>query len=180
MVAPYNWVMRKRTSPPPTKQDFYSTLGAGTIVIHRDSVLLVQMNYGNFRGFWTQPGGSVERFEHPAETAARETLEETGAKVRIGGLLGVRHRCYESGQADVFFLFRGEIDGNNFPELSWDSKEIQEAKFWKITDALHSASVRPFTKLAIKMAMEAELGEQGRIALPENYEHDDEVFGASS
>jgi len=41
------------------------------------------------RGSWEVPGGFCEVTEHPAQTAARETLEETGLCVRVGPVLGM-------------------------------------------------------------------------------------------
>lgn len=34
---------------------------------------------------WLQPGGHIEGMELPEETAARETLEETGIKIKVIG-----------------------------------------------------------------------------------------------
>ncbi|GAA1180105.1 NUDIX domain-containing protein [Nesterenkonia xinjiangensis] len=38
---------------------------------------------------WTLPGGGMEPGEHPADTAVREVLEETGYDVELDDLLGV-------------------------------------------------------------------------------------------
>ncbi|GAB3192242.1 NUDIX hydrolase [Nesterenkonia suensis] len=38
---------------------------------------------------WTLPGGGMEPGEHPADTAVREVLEETGYDVELGEILGV-------------------------------------------------------------------------------------------
>jgi 8-oxo-dGTP diphosphatase len=42
-------------------------------------------------GLWCLPGGFVNDDEHPADSAARECLEEIGAVVEITRLLGVYH-----------------------------------------------------------------------------------------
>jgi 8-oxo-dGTP diphosphatase len=49
-------------------------------------LLVVKENYGRYR--WSLPGGAVEIGESPEEACVRETLEETGAEVRIDGLVG--------------------------------------------------------------------------------------------
>jgi len=49
-------------------------------------LLVVKENYGRLR--WTLPGGAIEGGESPEEACLRETLEETGAEVRIDHLVG--------------------------------------------------------------------------------------------
>lgn len=41
-------------------------------------LVLVQRKFEPFIGDWCLPGGFIENCEHPAESAAREVLEETG------------------------------------------------------------------------------------------------------
>ena len=49
-------------------------------------LLVVKENYGRFR--WSLPGGAIEDGESPEQACVRETLEETGAEVRIENLVG--------------------------------------------------------------------------------------------
>jgi len=51
-----------------------------------------------WRGSWDVPGGFCEEREHPAETAQREVLEETGLAIRITGLLGMWLDTYGDGR----------------------------------------------------------------------------------
>jgi len=64
-------------------------LVAGCLVVADRKVLLLRRGIEPARGRWTFPGGYVDLGEHPAEAAARETLEEVGLEVRLGKLLGV-------------------------------------------------------------------------------------------
>ncbi|MCB0406281.1 MAG: NUDIX hydrolase [Bdellovibrionales bacterium] len=67
-------------------------LRASTVCVVAGRVLLVQLRdpkTGIVRLF--PPGGAVEAGETPAETAVRETLEETGYKVRVQGAARVDH-----------------------------------------------------------------------------------------
>lgn len=58
--------------------------GAGVWVTHEDAVLMVRHEGEET---WSEPGGKVEPGESFAETARRETLEETGVTVELTGVL---------------------------------------------------------------------------------------------
>jgi 8-oxo-dGTP diphosphatase len=55
-------------------------------------VLLVRRGRPPFKGRWGLPGGFCEWKETTEDCGARETLEETGVRVKIGRLLGVYSR----------------------------------------------------------------------------------------
>lgn len=58
------------------------TASAYTIDFKERKVLLV---YNKKLEKWLQPGGHINGYETPIETAIRETLEETGVNIRIFG-----------------------------------------------------------------------------------------------
>ena len=58
---------------------------------------------------WELPGGHCEPGEDPAVTAARETEEETGYRVRIAGIVGVYSWRGLRSAGDVVYL--GEVIG---------------------------------------------------------------------
>ena len=62
---------------------------AVVVVRHRDRFLLVQERKHGQR--WYLPAGRAEPGESLAEAAARETLEESGVRVRLTGVLRVEH-----------------------------------------------------------------------------------------
>ncbi|WP_026925982.1 NUDIX hydrolase [Granulicoccus phenolivorans] len=65
-------------------------LAASTVITdHRGRVLLVRRGREPGKGLWSVPGGKAEPGETAAEAAGRETLEETGLRVRVGAQLWV-------------------------------------------------------------------------------------------
>jgi ADP-ribose pyrophosphatase YjhB (NUDIX family) len=56
----------------------------GTIPEYQDKVLLCRRAIEPRYGYWTLPAGFMENGETTAEAAARETLEEAGARVELG------------------------------------------------------------------------------------------------
>ncbi len=59
-------------------------VAVGTVVIHSQSILLVQRGTPPARGEWSIPGGKIRLGETMQEAAEREVLEETGIVVRAG------------------------------------------------------------------------------------------------
>jgi len=59
-----------------------------TLVKTDAGLVLVQRKFEPFVGDWCLPGGFIEAAEHPAESAAREVLEETGLEVEVEKLVG--------------------------------------------------------------------------------------------
>ena len=69
----------------------YPTFPVGAIAVIRDDagrVLLVRQTYHNGE-CWGAPGGWLSGRESPHGTAARETFEETGLRVRAGRVLAL-------------------------------------------------------------------------------------------
>jgi 8-oxo-dGTP pyrophosphatase MutT (NUDIX family) len=96
---------------------------------HEGRVLLVQRSDN---GLWALPGGGMDIGETVAQTAERETLEETGYRVRVTHLIGVYSdpghvMAYDDGEVRQQFAlsFRAElVDGqastsNETPAIRW-------------------------------------------------------------
>jgi ADP-ribose pyrophosphatase YjhB (NUDIX family) len=61
----------------------------GTIPIWENQILLCRRAIEPRKNYWTLPAGFLELHETSAEGAIRETIEETGADVDIGGLFTI-------------------------------------------------------------------------------------------
>lgn len=112
-------LLRRQPVPPDQKQEavcagcgfvFYlnSKVVAGTIVEENGRLLLIRRNGDPSKGKWTFPGGFVDWGEAVTSAAVRETLEETGLTVDLGGLVGVYSY---SGAPVVIVVYRGRVVG---------------------------------------------------------------------
>ena len=63
-----------------TGLDAAKTLAAAP-VRGRKKLQLVKRKFEPYTGYWCLPGGFIENCEHPADSAAREVLEETGLTI---------------------------------------------------------------------------------------------------
>jgi len=61
----------------------------GCIPLWQDKILLCRRAIEPRKGYWNLPGGYLENGESLIEGAARETLEETKAKVEVGRLISI-------------------------------------------------------------------------------------------
>ncbi len=75
-------------------------VAVGVLLVRDGQLLLVRRLMDPQRGAWALPGGFVDAGQGVREVAAREALEETGLRVRVGQLLEVF-----SGGPTVFLLF---------------------------------------------------------------------------
>jgi ADP-ribose pyrophosphatase YjhB (NUDIX family) len=76
-----------------------------------NKVLLCRRAINPRRGFWTLPAGFMENAETLAQAAARETMEEANARVKIGNLYAI----YDLPNINqVYFLFLAELLDLNF------------------------------------------------------------------
>jgi len=105
------------------------SLGAGTIVVHDERVLLVRNRFGVTKGRYLLPAGRVQIGELPDVAAARETFEETNLRVEVDGLLGVRLWVMEHGEHNYFFMFRATLR-SPVSDLRPNLAEVDDARFF--------------------------------------------------
>jgi ADP-ribose pyrophosphatase YjhB (NUDIX family) len=82
-------------------------LVAGTIPEQDGRILLTRRAINPGRGLWTFPGGFVDFGETVTDAALRETLEETGLRVELSGLLNI----YSYPGAPVIVVYRAQVTG---------------------------------------------------------------------
>jgi ADP-ribose pyrophosphatase YjhB (NUDIX family) len=105
---------------------------------------------------WAIPGGAQEFGEYIAETAVRETLEESGIETEVIGLVGIytnpNHKVeYSDGEVRQQFsiCFRARPVGGELRP----SDESSEVK-WVAQDQLDSLNIHPSMRLRIDHGFE--------------------------
>jgi ADP-ribose pyrophosphatase YjhB (NUDIX family) len=77
----------------------------GTVPVWGEQVLLCRRNIEPRYGLWTLPAGFMELGETTAEGAARETVEEAGARIELEGLFTVLN-VVRVGQLHLYYRAR--------------------------------------------------------------------------
>jgi phosphatase NudJ len=95
---------------------------AAVVVRHGDRFLLVQERKHN--NAWYLPAGRVEPGESLAEAAIRETLEESGVKVRVKGVIRIEHSPQSKG-ARLRVVFLAEPRGDTATKKKADRESLR-------------------------------------------------------
>ena len=131
-------------------------LGVGGVVIHKNKVLLVKLNYGYARGKWVIPGGLVECGETLQEAIVREIKEETGLSVKPVGLVGVRALVRKSDNlTDVYCTFICELESSP-DSVSVQHSELEDVKWFSLNDIDNNPEIVDFTRTMVKKAIAAQ------------------------
>jgi len=113
-----------------------------TIVIKDKKVLLVSSKYKD-EELYLFPGGGMEFGETIEEAAIRETLEETGVKVKIKDLFHVNEYIYSEdwSKRSVSMFFIAEVVEILEPTTD-DEGKIKEVKWIKLSE-LDNYDIKP-------------------------------------
>lgn len=115
-----------------------SLLPSVNCVVENDAgeILLIERSDN---GNWSLPGGTMDLGESIAEAAVRETLEETGVLVEVGGLVGIytspRHLVHYTSNDEVRQEFSVVFSGrprSGEPTPSDESSQVR----WIAPDAV--------------------------------------------
>lgn len=98
----------------------------GTVPVWGEQVLLCRRAIEPRYGYWTLPAGFMEMGETTAEAAARETLEEAGARVEVQTLFTLLN-VPQVHQVHLFYLARLVDPGFEAGEESLEVRLFDEA-----------------------------------------------------
>ncbi|MFQ5754735.1 MAG: NUDIX hydrolase [Acidiferrobacterales bacterium] len=113
---------------------------AGCIPEWEDGILLCRRAIEPRHGLWTLPAGFMEKGETTLQAAARETLEEAGARVEVGALYTVFSLPHID---QVYLFYRGQLTDLDYAPGS-ESLEV---------DLFHEHVV-PWDQLAFRVVRE--------------------------
>ncbi len=111
-----------------------SIKAAGCFIEYQNEFLILRRNPGKHQGDrWGLPGGKINKDESPSEAIIRETLEETGLRLKANNLcfLGEYPLDYENLKVQ-FFTFLARV--NQKPEVSIQEEEVYDYKWVTIPE----------------------------------------------
>jgi ADP-ribose pyrophosphatase YjhB (NUDIX family) len=118
------------------------------VVDDHDRVLLIRRTDN---GLWAVPGGAQDFGEYIAETAVRETREESGIVIEVTGIIGIYTNphhvmAYTDGEVRQQFsiCFRGRYLSGE-PTPSTESSEVR----WVTREELDELPIHPSMRLRI-------------------------------
>ena len=80
-------------------------LGVGAVILHRDRVLLVERGQSPLKGYWSLPGGVLEKGERLEEGVRREVLEETGLVVKPVRVITIFERIMRDARGRIEYHY---------------------------------------------------------------------------
>ncbi len=107
-------------------------------------LLLVLRGQEPAKGTWSVPGGRVEPGEADPEAVAREVLEETGQRVRVGRLVGTVERDAPAGGVYVIrdYLCHPVPSGGDAPAALRAGDDADDAGWFTVPE-IHELSCSP-------------------------------------
>ncbi|UCH57666.1 MAG: NUDIX hydrolase [Candidatus Bathyarchaeota archaeon] len=114
-------------------------IGVFAIIPQRGKILLIRRGTMPFQDYWCPPGGVIDEGETAGEAVVRETIEETGIRVRVVEKLG-----------DVTGPITGRNQGVYLCTPMWGRAEPSPPEVtdvrWVSFDELPSLPIPPFIR----------------------------------
>lgn len=105
-----------------------SSIFVATVVVENGKVLMIKEGKNNYgqRGTWNFPAGHAEENESLKQAAVRETLEESGFKVKLDGVLAIQKNALHL----VVFFAGSKVS----EEIISPEEDTDEVKFVSVED----------------------------------------------
>lgn|SRR5574341_74797 len=104
---------------------YQNPVPAAAVLIEKEGkILLVQRKFNPFASDWSLPSGFIEYNETPQECALRETLEETGLKIKIKRLFNIYLAQDDPRNHVILIVYLAEILEGKL-QAGDDAKEVQ-------------------------------------------------------
>jgi 8-oxo-dGTP diphosphatase len=104
-------------------------VGVGAVIIHHDSVLLIQRGTPPMLGEWTLPGGMVELGETLQDAVKREIREETNLEIQVGPLLELFERIEQDGDRTAYHYVIADFLACKMKGRLKASSDVRAARF---------------------------------------------------
>lgn len=140
-------------------------ISCGALVMRENRILLVCHQQPGQQEFWIAPGGGVESSEELAATAERETLEESGIRVRATRLAYIDEGWSEQQRVLKFWFLADYVSGEIDVSANPASGESIVKAGWFALDALPQGHVFP-DPLRGRFSRDLAAGFPGAVKLP--------------
>ncbi|WP_053853075.1 NUDIX hydrolase [Streptomyces sp. NRRL B-24085] len=132
---------------------------AAYAVCVRDGQVLLARWIDHGRPRWTLPGGGMEHGEDPYDTVLREVAEETGHRVEVTGVLGVRSARFPERRRfgrtveahHVGLLYEARVTGG---ELRFEVGGSTDTAAWHDLDAVPELERVPLVDFGLRLWQE--------------------------
>jgi 8-oxo-dGTP diphosphatase len=104
-------------------------VGVGVLVLKDGKVLLSKRKADHGKGTWNLPGGHLEYGESPEECAIRESLEETGIRIKNVRFSTITNDLFKDGKHYITLYMTAEWESGE-PRI----KEPDKAETWEWFD----------------------------------------------